>query len=137
MTHTICHLEDKVFPWWHVVFLFHGIEQTAFTAVIPPTLFLCESACFLQINYGSFHCPAGEMQLAGYGADSRPTFSIFVRTIFEVHIHSLGTMRNFFRVDRGEVTQIITPLLLFGLYGTYRQPLLDGEAHRVRLCIND
>lgn len=84
------------------------VEQAALTAVVAPPLFFFQMAGLDQIVDGTFDSAAGEVQLAGDGADGGPAFSVLVGAILEVHIHRLGAVREFLGVDGGEVAQTIT-----------------------------
>lgn len=84
------------------------VKQAAFSAVVSPPLFLFQMAGLDQIVDGAFDGAAGEVQLAGDGADGGPALAVLVGAILEVHIHRLGAVREFLGVDGGKVTQTIT-----------------------------
>lgn len=54
------------------------IKQAAFATVFPPPLFLFQMAGLDQIVDGAFDGAAGEMQLAGDGADGEPALTVLV-----------------------------------------------------------
>lgn len=75
------------------------IKQAALAAVVPPPLFFFQMAGLNQIVDGAFDGAAGEVQLAGDGADSGPALAVPVGAILEVHVHRLGAVREFLGVD--------------------------------------
>lgn len=110
MNHTTDHQEGKVPPWWSgmVFSQLELVEQAALSAVVAPSLFLFQMAALDQIVDGAFDGAAREMQFTGDGADGRPALAILVGSIFQVHIHGLGAVRDIFRVDGGKVAQMVT-----------------------------
>lgn len=101
MNHTIGHREGKAPPLrpGMVFSQLEFVEQAALPAVVAPPLFLFQIAAPDQVIEGAFDGAAGELQIAGNGSDGGPAFAVFVGSIFEVHIHGFGAVRNFLGVD--------------------------------------
>lgn len=83
-----------------ILFLYlYGIKQAASASVLTPALLLRKQTSLYQISNSPLYRPAGKTQFLCYGSDGWIALIVLVAPVFQIHIHRLGAVRQFSRIN--------------------------------------